>query len=502
MARVVFIIAFFVFLGMSSAFAQNVIYTNYHKEDDRNTPFEILGKIGPNYLIYKNVHSWRHVIQVFDVNMEELSNNRLDFISEKTSKVDFITYPDRFNMVYQYQKNNILYCNAVVIDAAGKKIAEPVTLDTTRINFIGNTNIYYTTYSEDKSKILVYKVLFKYSRITVVTKLYDNNFKLLDSTRRHLTFNERKEIYTDYQVDNDGNIIYAKETNTGFRENIDLLEVVTHAPGGGFNTRIIPLEKNYIDEFKIKIDNLNKTYLFNSFYYHDRIGSVQGLFAGMADWKFNTIKTVFNPFPDSLRSTITKGEYRFAFNDFSLNNIFVKRDGSYIIAAEDNTTISRANNNPWNRWDNFYNYGNTPGNYYYGNSNYNNPYYKDNRFNNSVRYIYKNILIASIDTSLKIRWSNIILKDQSDEDKDSFLSYGTLNTGNEIHFLFLNKERNSQIISNQSISSAGLITRYPTLKSREAGYDFLPRLSKQVGPRQIIMPSIYRGYLVFTKIEF
>jgi hypothetical protein len=101
-----------------------------------------------------------------------------------------------------------------------------------------------------------------------------------------------------------------------------------------------------------------------------------------------------------------------------------------------------------------------------------------------------------------MRWSSVILKDQSDDDRDTFLSYGTLNTGNEIHFLFLNKERNSQIISNQSISPAGLITRYPTLKSREAGYDFLPRLSKQVGPRQIIMPSIYRGYLVFTKIEF
>lgn len=505
MLKTVVIIAVLVFLGASPVHAQNVIYTDFHKEDNKDTPFEILGKVGPNYVVYKFIRGWKHVLQVFDVNMKELSNDRLEYISDKTSNVDFITYADRFNMVYQYQKNSIMYCNAVVIDADGKKLSGPVTLDTTRINFIGNNNIYFTSFSEDKSKILLYKVIVRNSRMTVVTKLYDHNFTLLDSTRRTMPIDERREVYTDYQVNNDGDIIYAKEMSTGYRENTNQLEVTTHAPGGGFYSLLIPLEKNFIDEFKIKIDNLNKTYLFNSFYYNDRLGSVKGLLAGKADWKLKEVKTIFNVFPDSLRGVITKGEYRFAFNDFSLQNIFVKKDGSYIIAAEDNAAISRTTSNPWNRWDN-YNYGSTPGNYYYDNSSYYSPYYnsyyRNNRFYNSVRYIYKNILITSIDSSLKIKWSSIILKDQSDDDKDNFLSYGFLNTGNEIHFLFLNKERNSQIISNHSISSTGSITRYPTLKSREAGYDFLPRLSKQVGPRQVIMPSIYRGYLVFTKIDF
>lgn len=44
--------------------------------------------------------------------------------------------------------------------------------------------------------------------------------------------------------------------------------------------------------------------------------------------------------------------------------------------------------------------------------------------------------------------------------------------------------------------------RYATLKSYEAGYEFMPKLSKQVGVRQVIMPCIYRGSIAFAKIDF
>ena len=89
-----------------------------------------------------------------------------------------------------------------------------------------------------------------------------------------------------------------------------------------------------------------------------------------------------------------------------------------------------------------------------------------------------------------------------DDDDDSFLSYGTMNAGGEINFLYIEKERNTQIISNQSISTYGKLYRYPTLKTRERGYQFMPRLSKQVGAKQMIIPCVYRGNLCFAKVEF
>lgn len=108
----------------------------------------------------------------------------------------------------------------------------------------------------------------------------------------------------------------------------------------------------------------------------------------------------------------------------------------------------------------------------------------------------------SIDPSGKMKWNNVILKSQTDDDDDSFISFGTMNAGTEIHFLYIEKEKNSQIISNQSISTYGKLYRYPTLKTREKGYQFMPRLSKQVGQKQMIIPCVYRGNICFAKVDF
>ncbi|MBK9483724.1 MAG: hypothetical protein IPO01_00360 [Chitinophagaceae bacterium] len=68
-------------------------------------------------------------------------------------------------------------------------------------------------------------------------------------------------------------------------------------------------------------------------------------------------------------------------------------------------------------------------------------------------------------------------------------------------FLF-NNDRKYQIISDQGIAADGTITRYPTLKSPQKGYEFMPSLSKQVGARQIIIPCAYRNNICFAKVDF
>lgn len=170
------------------------------------------------------------------------------------------------------------------------------------------------------------------------------------------------------------------------------------------------------------------------------------------------------------------------------------------MVAEDYSSQTRGFN-PWNRWD--YLYTNTYDYYGYNSTFY--PYYRPwSRSSNytTTRYFYDNLLVVGIDSSLSLQWNNIIFKKQSDDDNDNFLSYTNLNEGGEIHFLFIEKERNLQIIADHSISSTGNYVRYPTLKSREAGYLFMPRLAKQTGVRQIIIPCMYRGFISFAKVDF
>ena len=76
-----------------------------------------------------------------------------------------------------------------------------------------------------------------------------------------------------------------------------------------------------------------------------------------------------------------------------------------------------------------------------------------------------------------------------------------MTSGSEIHFLF-NQDKKFQVISDQAISADGTIKRYPTLKSPQKGYEFMPSLSKQVGASQIIIPCAYRNNICFAKIDF
>jgi hypothetical protein len=495
---------FFIFLQKINA--QEIIYSDFRNEEDMDTKFEILGKMNDSYVIYKNIR-WKHVLAFYDNDMRISKSNRLKFIPDKTFNIDFITYPDHFYMIYQYQKNNIVYCMGVKMGADGTKLNEPVELDTTRVPFLADSKIYNTVYSQDKQKIMVYKMQYKNQLLTIATKLYDTGLKLLDSTRMVTKYDERKELYNDLSLDNEGNFIFTKEEKEGVRGNIVGLDIFYRKPGTkDYKTITIDLKDKFIDETKIKIDNLNRHYILNSFYYTQQRGEIKGLFTLLIDAaSMDTIRSVFNILPDSIRSKVKSNtRYINAFDNLYIRETIVKKDGGFILTTEDYSTQNRSNPNAlFNR-----------SNYLYNNYPYNsiNDYYSSypaygyyrplSSFGNwqDVTYYYENILILSLDNKLNMEWNNIIPKAQSDDGNDNFLSFSTMNIGAEIHFLYNEVNRNRQLISNQSIYPNGQMKRYPTLKSREAGYEFMPRLAKQIGYREVIVPCVYRSKIAFAKV--
>ena len=488
-------------------FSQRVTYSDFEQEDSRDINFEIIGKMNGNFLVYKNIR-WRHKINIFGDDMKIKETIKLDFIPDKTFNVDFVTYPNHFYMIYQFQKKNIVHCMAVKMDGNAKKLAEPIELDTTQISILADNKIYTAINSEDKQKIMIFKIHKKNEKFNIVTLLFNNDLKLIaNKNRQSLSFEERRDNYDNFLLDNEGNFVFTKDSRTGNRDNSNRLSLVIKEPQQDtFAYHEIEMEKNYIDEVKLKIDNLNQRYIINSFYYKKNRGSIEGLFTYVWDKpNAKTFTHAFTVLGDSLRDEVkTNGQLRFALDDLFIRQVVVKKDGGFLLTAEDYSTQGRSNNNnQWNRWDYLNNYYYSPySNYYY------NPYYGYYRplssFNNnqSTRYYYANILILSADKTGKIDWSKTIHKDQFDDDNDNFLSFATMNSGGEIHFLFNDDKNRNQIIANHSISPTGQITRNPTLKSQEKGYQFMTRLSKQVGASQLIIPCVYRSYICFAKVDF
>ena len=485
-----------------SVHAQTVAVSDYDRQDTRDMNFEIIGKMNSNILVYKNIRS-NHKISIFDKDMNTLETVKLGFVPERTFNIDFIAYPDYFFMIYQYQKGNILHCMAVKMDAKAQKMNEPVEIDTTRIPVATDNKIYSTIYSEDKKRIMIFKIQTRYQKFNMQTLLYDNDMKLISKNRMLADYNERRESYDNFLVGNDGSFVFTYAKQSGNRDNSNELRIVTKLPQQEtFVSHEIDLNEKYIDEIKLKIDNRNNRYLLNTFYYKKNRGSIEGLFTYVWDKAAEkSYAAQFTEISDSLRYEAKgDGMLRYALDNFFIRQIVVKADGGFILAAEDYTTDTRGNNN-FNRYDYLYNpYSLTSGNYYY------NPYtgyYRpiNSLSNQTTRYYSENILVLSISKTGLLMWSKVLHKSQFDDEDENFLSFSTMTSGNEIHFLF-NENRKYQIISDQGIAADGTIKRYPTLKSQQKGYEFMPSLSKQVGASQIIIPCVYHSNICFAKVDF
>ncbi|MEO5648343.1 MAG: hypothetical protein ABIR03_00290 [Ginsengibacter sp.] len=485
-------------------FSQQITYSQPESNDVRSLNFDIIGKIKGNFLVYKNIRN-SDAISVYDNSMRLIDRIDLRFMPDKTLNVDFIAYPDFAWLIYQYQKRNIIHCMAVKINESGKMLTDPIELDTSSISFFADNKIYSTIYSEDKSRIMIYKIQKKNDKFNFTTLLFNDSLQLLHKSRIETPFEERKNVFSDFFVTNTGNFVFTTGNKSSNRDFIQELSLVTKAPAeDSFSIKGLDLLGKYLDEIKLKVDNVNNHYLINTLYYDKKRGNVEGLYTAVLNENDRTLVAgTFAELTDSIRSMAkNEGSNRVALNDYFIRDVILKKDGGFILTAEDYYTQSRSS--PWNRYDYLYGYPSFSPYYYNYYSPYSYGYYGNRYFNSNsqVRYYYNNVLILSLDSSGKLQWSNVIRKSQFDDASDNLLSYALMLTGGQIHFLFNELERRQQLINDQSVTASGQVNRNPPLRSLDRGYEFMPRYGKQVSASQIIVPCIYRNYICFAKIEY
>ena len=486
------------------SFAQKILYTEPERDDNRRTNFEIIGKINGNFLVFKNNHN-DNAISVYNNDMKLTQRVILDFLPDKYINVYFVPYTDHFFMFYEYQKKNIVHCAAVNMDGAGKRIGEVTELDTTQIGIASSNKIYTTIFSEDKQKIMLFKINSKNSKSFLFTTfLYDANLALIDRHRIPLAMEDKENSFTDFAIDNEGELVFAKFLNSG-GDNISHVNMVTKgATADSFSIKDAGTGSRILDELKIKIDNTNKRYILTGFYYTQKRGNIEGAYSLLWDKVNDTrIKENLAVFNEELRSVAKSSESsnKTAFNDYFIKQIIAKHDGGYILISESEFSTSRGGY--FNRWDymNGFNPYYSPGFGYYGS-----PYYPNRYGNygngNAMRYHAENVMIISFDKDDNVEWSNVIPKSQYDDETDNSISYQLMNTGGELHFLYNQYEGRNLLLNDQSIAPDGKTTRYPTLKNLDKGYEFMPRHGRQLSAKQILIPCLYRNYLCFAKVDF
>lgn len=509
MTKHLVILFFSVIIFSIASSAQKISYSDPDRDDPRSVDFEIIGKVGGNILVYKNYREL-HFIYVYDNDMKLLNRVKLNDIPEKINDADFIQYPDFFYMIYQYQRKDVVYCMGLKIDGKGNKLVGAMLLDTTQISYNTNTKIYTVIKSEDKQKVMLFKINSKNEKLHYVTTvLMDKNLELLHKTKLPVPIADKNSFLTEFQIDNDGDLAFFRAVGSSQNDNISKLTFfIKRSLADSVSQRELNLRSFNLDDIRLKVDNYNKHYLIGSFYSKQRRGNVDGLYLSI--WDKDAAKEISSgaiTFSDELRNE-AKGEstIKMAFNDYFLKNIIVRRDGGFILCAESVYSSSRGNN--LSRWD--YMYGSpylSPYSSYMYASPYSYNYYSNpwnrygNTYGNTTRYFAENIVILSIGLDGKMEWSNVVKKSQYDDISDLHLGYGFINAGDQIHFLFNAQEKRQTVLTDQSITPEGQLNRNPTFHNLDKGFDFMPRQAKQISARVCIIPCMIRNYICFAKVE-
>ena len=418
-ARYLFLVC--LLISTTPIFAQKIVYSQPGNDDTRRMNFEVIGKVSGNFLIYKNFRS-KSYVSIYNNEMEEVSKVEQDYIpDEKLINVDFFPYTDFSYIIYQYQKKNVVYCNSVKVDGNGKRISDVVTLDTSHIGFTASNKIYSSITSENKNRLMIFKINSKNkSKYIITTLLYDVELTLQKRSRFLMPMNENDDNLDDFSLDNDGDLVFTKfSRNSSETINTTVLlwkkaaeDTVTNIP--------IPQEKILLDEIHIKVDNINKRYFLTSFYYAKKRGNIEGFYFYI--WDKQTAQPLLQNavlLGDELRRE-AKGDanMKMAFNDYFVRNVIVKKNGGFIINAESYYTSSRSGN--WNRWNYLYGYPMSSFDYYSTYSPLYNSWYWRDRYNNyqNVRRHADNVTVLSFDNTGKLEWSGVIHKEQYDDESD------------------------------------------------------------------------------------
>lgn len=496
-------------LACITGLGQRITYSEPDRDDPRILNFEVLGRINGKILVYKSYRDL-HYIATYDSDMKMLEKKKLDFINYRVLNTEFIPYSDFVYMIYQYQKRSIMYCMAVKLDGTGTPVGDPVQLDSTdNINYSASNKIYSVVNSDDKQKIMVFKINTRSDKAHILTTcLFNKDLSLVRKSRLSVPMPQRNDFLSEFSLDNDGDLVCIRASGTSTNDNINKISLITKpATLDSYTLTDLKLGNIFLDDLRIKVDNINKHYVITSFLSKTKRGNIEGLYYTLWDKQLN--KELLNAthiFDAEFREDAKgEGSSKSAFNDYFLKNIIMRKDGGFIVIAEAAYTSSRGNT--LNRWD--YLYGSpywSPVDYYTWNSPIGYyPWWRSygmNSMNNQTRYFADNIAVISFEPGGKVEWSNVIRKSQYDDNTDNYIGFGLFNTGEQLHFIFNTQEKRTMILNDQTIAPNGQIDRNPTFKNLDKGYDFMPRHAKQVGARQAIVPCQYRGFTCFAKIEF
>jgi hypothetical protein len=482
-----------------SSFSQSIVYPkNPYKEKVRNIRYyNILGQTDNNFLVFIAT-KFENNLRVYDHSMRLIKRTEISFLPKKILSVIFFSYAKFTWTIYVYQKKAMIYCMAAKMNDQGELINTPIELDSTHVNASDNKDIYGFVRSDNQSKILIFKQEYSHKGIYFSTMLYNNEMQLLNR-KEQLNLNSSNEYFNNFSVNNNGDWIF---TGAFFRDgytsaNITSAQLFIQKNNeDSFKIESIPLTGKLLDELNLKIDNNNHRVLINSLYSSDT--NIEGLFSGIwneENKKWETLKISELGAPIRTLANENKDNAS-ALNDFHINNIILKKDGGFLVIAEERK-VSYSSVQPINqdRSISFSLYDT----YYYNARDFWTGIPKEmNTYQSGMNY--NNILILNANSHGELQWGNVIAKKQ--QNGPGWLSFATIFREEKLDFFYNKAFKTTWLLENKSVTLDGKVIDNRLIRGLQNSYIFIPSRGRQTSENEFIIPYIHNNNLSFAKIEF
>ncbi len=423
--------------------------------------------------------------------MRLLATIALDFFPQKIYETKFINYDDQITVLFQAVQSNYVVQYAVRLDSKARMLQKPVALDSVRTGWFGPTKSYFSyVVSNDKERIMVYGLGSNKSDKSagLTTILLDKQLNVLSKTTP--VFEQDTDFVLGQSIlGNEGTLYLSGYTEDGSKGYSATARVIKLPPGSDvFQTVRLPLNNTFISGMYIKLDDQKNEIYIGAFYSEKKTGNIDGAVYGLynpAQDAMPIFKMI--PFDDQLRNATDDRNKKKAFNDYDVKNIIVKNDGGFILVSESFYMATRTS------------YGSGYGGFYSSYYNYNYP-----GMNTSVReYVYGDIMVLDYDGDGNRKWQNFIRKEQySQEDGGLFSSYGLLNSGASLVFLYNDFSSNKSTLNLAAVDVSGNLQLKKLNAGNGADGDWLPCSGKQTDATELVIPVLRKNNLSFVKMSF
>jgi hypothetical protein len=475
-----------IFADLRSA-AQDVFYSKDQNFTFQNSDFSVVGWSGDRLYAYR-ASKEGYFLDAFNDSMKLMATIALDFFPRKIYETRFIATGQNIVVLYQAVQGNQVVQYAALLDERALLLRKPLVLDSVKMAWMAADRKYYSyAVSNDRSRIMIFRTGTKRAgRVNMETILLDNQLQVLARSNPYIEIDGEFGMGQSL-LGNDGSFYFSGFGGTLRSPGDDGWLFKLTADGKVLESVELPLQNLHLSGSYLKMDDKNNALYLGGFYAQKRNGNLEGVVYGRYLPESNTLeyfKTI--AFDEQIRAATDERNKRKAFNDFVVRNMVVKNDGGFILISENYVVTTRTTG-----------YGGGVGYYSW----YNNGPYGGGT---AIReYRFGDIMVLSYDAGGNRIWHNFIRKEQySQEDGGLFSSFGLLNSGSTLVFLYNDFSTSRSVLNVTAISATGDMQMKKLSQSLTLAGDWMPRSGSQTDIKELLVPVLKKNSLRFARVAF